>query len=147
MFGNDRNQIRRFFFGVWQKKTTGQPLESLEQVVATVIDEHPEYHGLLSDPDANMDRDWTPEQGETNPFLHMGMHISIQEQLGSNRPAGIRELYQALLQRHGNAHEVEHHILECLGLVMWQAQSTGREPDLEQYLDCIRILNIPGAKP
>jgi len=140
MFGNDRNQIRQFYFTVWEKKKSGQLTEGLEQIVATVIDEHPEYHDLLNKPDNNLDRDWTPEQGQTNPFLHMGMHISIQEQLGSNRPPQIRELYQKMLGKFGNAHEVEHQMIECLGFAMWQAQATGKEPDLNQYLDCIRKL-------
>lgn len=140
MFGNDRNELRQFYFNVWQKKKDNAPLQALEQIVATVIAEHPEYHGMLEDPDSHLDRDWTPEHGETNPFLHMGMHISIQEQLGSNRPPAIRDLYQKMLDKFGNAHDVEHQMIECLGFVMWQAQSSGREPDLEQYIECIRKL-------
>ena len=140
MFGNDRNQIRQFYFDVWNKHQNGALLQGLETVVAQVIEEHPEYHKLLNDADANLNRDWTPEQGESNPFLHMGMHISIQEQLGSQRPPEIRSIYQQLLNKYANAHETEHQMIECLGFVMWQAQSTGKEPDLNQYLECLKKL-------
>ena len=140
MFGNDRNQIRQYFFTVWQKKQNSETLSALEQIIATVVEEHPEYHNLLNDPDSALDRDWTPEQGETNPFLHMGMHISIQEQLGAEQPPGIKMLYQQLLHKFGQAHEVEHQMIECLGFVMWQSQTTGREPDLNDYMTCLKKL-------
>ena len=131
--------MRQYFITVWQKRLEGETLQALEQIIATVIEEHPEYQSLLAEPDA-IDRDWTPEQGQTNPFLHMGMHISIQEQLGADQPAGIKLLYQQLLQKFDHAHEVEHQMIDCLGLVLWQAQSTGGEPDLQAYMNCIKKL-------
>lgn len=140
MFGNNRNQLRQYFFDVWNKRQKGEPLQSLELIIATVIEEHPEYHRLLSDPASSVDKDWTPEQGETNPFLHMGMHISIQEQLGADQPAGIKLLYQQLLHKFGQAHDVEHQMIECLGFVLWQAQTTGKQPDLNAYQDCLKKL-------
>lgn len=140
MFGNDRNQIRQYFFTVWQKRQRGETLHALELIIATVIEEHPEYHKLLNDPDSALDKEWTPEQGETNPFLHMGMHISIQEQLGADQPPGIKILYQQLLKKFGQAHEVEHQMIECLGFVLWQAQTTGKQPDLNEYLGCLKKL-------
>lgn len=140
MFGNDRNQIRQYFFTVWQKRQRGETLQALEQIIATVMEEHPEYHALFNDPAATLDKDWTPEQGETNPFLHMGMHISIQEQLGADQPPGIKMLYQQLLHKFGQAHEVEHQMIECLGFVLWQAQTTGKEPDLNDYQACLKKL-------
>ena len=140
MFGNDRNQIRQFFFTVWNKRQQGDSLSALENIVAGVIDEHPEYHKLLDQPDTALDRDWTPEHGETNPFLHMGMHISIQEQLGVDQPAGIKLIYQQLLNKFGQAHEVEHQMIECLGLVLWQAQTGGTQPDLQAYQQCLQKL-------
>ena len=140
MFGNDRNQMRQYFFTVWTKKQQGEPLQALELIIATVIEEHPEYHELLKDPEDALDKDWTPEQGETNPFLHMGMHISIQEQLGADLPPGIKTLYQQLLGKFGQAHEVEHQMIECLGFILWQAQTTGKEPDMQQYQQCLKKL-------
>ncbi|MGD2119376.1 MAG: DUF1841 family protein [Chromatiales bacterium] len=140
MFGNDRNQIRQVFFTAWNKRLQGDNLSALENIIVTVIDEHPEYHKLLQDADSALDRDWTPEQGETNPFLHMGMHISIQEQLGADLPAGIKLIYQQLLQKYGKAHEVEHQMIDCLGLVLWQAQTSGRQPDLQDYQQCLQKL-------
>jgi hypothetical protein len=140
MFGNDRTQIRKYFFEVWDKKNQGQSLTGLDEIIAHVIEIHPEYHHYLQDSDDALDREWTPEQGETNPFLHMGMHISIHESLGTDRPAGTRSIYQQLLGKYGQPHEVEHKMIDCLGLVMWQAQTTQKEPDMQQYRECLKKL-------
>ena len=70
----------------------------------------------------------------------MGMHISIQEQLGADHPPGTKLLYQQLLQKYGQAHEVEHQMIECLGYVLWQSQRTGKEPDLQEYQNCLKKL-------
>ncbi len=140
MFGNDRNQLRKFYFDVWQKHQQQQALDGLEAMVVQVIQEHPEYHNMLADPNSHLERDWTPADGQTNPFLHMGMHISIQEQLSTQRPAGIMQIYQQLIGKLDSAHAAEHQMIECLGFVMWQAQATGHEPDMQAYLDCLKKL-------
>jgi len=113
-------------------------MEALEQMVAQIVQQHPEYHSLLADEEAHLDKDYTPEMGETNPFLHMSMHIAIAEQLSIDRPAGIKELYQQLLGKLSDSHTVEHHIMECLGQMMWQAHRNQAEPDEQQYLECLR---------
>lgn len=137
MFGQDRTQLRKMFFSAWHKSRQQQLLEPLEAIIVKVIELHPEYHTLLSD-EANLDRDYTPEMGQTNPFLHMAMHISIQEQLMTNRPAGIQSCYQALLTRYQDPHQVEHQMMECLGQILWQAQLNQTTPDEPAYLECLR---------
>lgn len=140
MFGNDRDSLRRYYRTVWDKATAGQPLEPLEHLIAGVIREHPEYQPVLADPEIALGREYTPEQGQTNPFLHMGMHIAIQEQLGGDRPAGILDLYQRLRRRMGDSHAVEHRMMECLGETLWEAQRDGVEPDERVYLERLRRL-------
>jgi hypothetical protein len=140
VFGTDRESIRRFFIECRQKHLDNQPLSPLERLIVEVLREHPEYDALLSKTEEILDRDYMPEQGETNPFLHMGMHITLQEQLGSDRPAGIRDLYQRLTQKAGDAHSAEHQMMECLGLSLWEAQRNNTAPDEQAYLECIRRL-------
>lgn len=140
MFGNDRDSLRRYYRTVWDKATAGQPLEPLEHLIAGVIREHPEYQPVLADPEIALGREYTPEQGQTNPFLHMGMHIAIQEQLGGDRPAGILDVYQRLRRRMGDSHAVEHRMMECLGETLWEAQRDGVEPDERVYLERLRRL-------
>lgn len=140
MFGNDRNRLRRYYCTVWDKANTGQPLEPLERIIAEAIRAHPEYQSVLTDAETALSREYTPELGETNPFLHLGMHIAIHEQLGANRPAGILDVYQRLCQRAGDAHAAEHLMLECLGETLWEAQRAGREPDERAYLERLRRL-------
>ena len=135
MFGQDRTKLRHFFLACWQKKDHGQPLEPLEKIVVEVVTQHPEYHTFLNE-DA-LDKEWTPEQGATNPFLHMGMHITLTEQLGSNRPRGIREAYGKIVAKIGDTHAAEHKMMDCLGLVLWEAQRQGRIPDEQAYLACL----------
>ncbi len=140
LFGQDRNQLRQFFFDVWRKTQDNTPLEPLEEMVAGVIRQHPEYHALLTDAQAELERDYTPELGQTNPFLHMGMHIAIHEQLSTQRPVGILELYQQLVAKLQDPHAVEHHMMECLGTALWEAQRSGQAPDDNAYLECIKRL-------
>lgn len=140
IFSQNREQLRHFYFEVFRKQQTGASLEPLEQLVATVISEHPEYHQTLQRFDRTLDRDYRPEFGETNPFLHMGLHITIREQIRADRPVSITALYHKAVQRWGSAHEAEHRIMECLGKILWEAQRAGRTPDDQQYLRCLRAL-------
>ena len=139
-FGQNREQLRQFFIDTWHKYQAQLPLESLEQIVAGVIAQHPEYHVFLEKTGTALGRDYLPELDETNPFLHMGMHIALSEQLASNRPAGITELYQRLVAKHHDSHEVEHRMAECLGEALWRAQRDGKEPDEQAYLECLQRL-------
>ena len=139
IFGNDRNRLRQYYLDAWQKRLAGEDLEPLEALIAAVVAQHPEYHALLESADA-IEQDFTPEQGQTNPFLHMGMHVGLAEQIGADRPAGIRDIHRQLSQKHGDAHSAEHRMMECLGLVLWEAQRQNRPPDEAAYLDCLRSL-------
>ena len=140
MFGNDRNSLRRYYCTAWDKAQSGQTLEPLEQLIVGVIREHPEYQPALTSTETALEREYLPEMGETNPFLHMGMHIALQEQLGSQRPAGIVEIYQRLCRRLGDRHAAEHQMIECLGETLWEAQHRGAEPDERAYLRRLRRL-------
>ncbi len=141
MFGTDRTALRRFYAESWRKARCNEPLEALEQQIAAVISEHPEYQQLFESTDEALERDFAPESGTTNPFLHMGMHLALREQLATGRPVGIRELWPRLLKKVGDAHEVEHRMMECLGQALWEAQRNNRMPDEAAYLECLyRIL-------
>ena len=137
MFGQDRTELRQMFFTAWKKHQDKQIMEPLEVVVARIIELHPEYHTLLETQDS-VDKDYTPEMGETNPFLHMAMHISIQEQLSTKRPTGIEQIHQSMLIKIKDPHETEHVMMECLGKMLWEAQSQNRAPDENDYLVCLK---------
>lgn len=137
LFSNNREDLRRQFVEAWRKAREGLPVTALEDQIAGVIAEHPEYHALFETEDA-IGREWTPEQGETNPFLHLGMHIAVREQLSTNRPPGIREAFDALVRQRGDAHAAEHELLECLGETLWEAQRYGQMPDESAYLARVR---------
>lgn len=136
MFNPSRDQARRFLIDAWQKLTDGLPATPLETLAADIVGLHPEYHALMTE-DALV-RDWTPEDGQQNPFLHLSLHLAIEEQLSIDQPPGIRAAFESRLQRHGDRHAALHDILECLGETLWRAQRDKRPPDGVAYLDCIR---------
>ncbi|KPK56447.1 MAG: hypothetical protein AMS22_01075 [Thiotrichales bacterium SG8_50] len=138
MFTDNRNELRNVFRQAWRKRMDNAAMEPLEALVAQVVQEHPEYHSLLEGPEENLERDYLPEMGETNPFLHMAMHLAIREQLAAQRPPGIVAAYQAMLEALPDAHRVEHEMMECLAESLWQAQRTGQLPDERAYLECLR---------
>ena len=128
------------FIESWRKHQQKLPLQPLERLIAGVIREHPEYQQLIETPEQALEQDFLPDAGRSNPFLHMGMHISLQEQLAADRPAGIAPLFQALREQTGDPHVTEHLLMECLGKVLWEAQQSARPPDEQAYLACARAL-------
>ncbi|HFE37464.1 MAG TPA: DUF1841 family protein [Gammaproteobacteria bacterium] len=138
LFSNDRNELRRFFFNAWQKQKQSLQLEPMEQIIVNVIKFHPEYHAFLENPDGNLEKDFLPETGEVNPFLHLSMHISIHEQLSVNRPAGITDAFNQLMKKTNDPHNAEHILMDCLGEMIWKAQKENCAPDEALYLTCIQ---------
>ena len=136
MYG-DRAQMREVFFRAWKKYRDQLPLEGIEKTIIDVAVRHPEYHAVLTHPERFSEADYSPDLGTTNPFLHLSMHVAIQEQLAIDRPPGIRARYQQLLLRERDEHAALHILLECLGEMMWQAQREQREPDLRAYFACL----------
>src|ERR1700755_1020273 len=133
--GQNRDQLRRMYLDTWKKYTNRQPLEPLEAQVAAVIAEHPEYVPWLESGNDALTAEFTPEGGQQNPFLHMGLHLAIREQVATNRPSGIAEIHQRLSGRLGGAHEAEHAMLEPLAEAIWEAQRQGKIPDEQAYLE------------
>ncbi|MCP1726148.1 hypothetical protein J2T60_000113 [Natronospira proteinivora] len=145
MFDADRDQVRQMFIRTWDKARAGEPLQDLEKIIAGVIEEHPEYQGLLESGDRGIGQEWTPEHGQENPFLHMGMHITIREQIAVDRPPGIREAHAELCRTLGNPMRAEHEIMEILGEILWNAQRQGLPPDETAYLS--RVRRLAGLTP
>ena len=137
MFSPTRDQARRFFIEAWLKRAQALPQTPMEHQAADIVGLHPEYHALLKDPQA-LARDWTPEQGETNPFLHLSLHLAAEEQLSIDQPSGICAAFSQLVARHGERHKALHEIIECLGETIYQAQKNSAPPDGLAYLECLK---------
>ena len=132
-----REQLRQFYCDTWQKHVSQkEALSPLEQQITAVIKEHPEYHQLLENREVSINANYFPEMGESNPFLHMGMHLGLREQVTTNRPIGIVELYQDLVALKG-MHDAEHAMIECLAESLWQAQQNQTLPDEIAYFECL----------
>jgi hypothetical protein len=134
VFDPSREQVRDTFFGAWQKYRAGQPLAGIESLALDVILLHPEYHDVLSLPAKYREKDYSDE---SNPFLHMSLHVAIEEQLSIDQPAGIAARFRALVARHGSRHEALHQAIECLAETMWRAQRDSAPPDVAAYLHCM----------
>lgn len=139
-FIQDRDSSRRFFIEVWKKHNAGILLQPLEELILGVIQEHPEYHSYLQEEGDILAREFMPESGTTNPFLHMGMHIAIREQAASDRPHGVAGIYQRLAKSATSVHDLEHRLMECLGETLWRAQRDNTLPDETAYLECLKKL-------
>ena len=137
MFAPTRDESRRFLIEAWRKHRAGETMSGLERTASQLIALHPEYHRMLEMPDAHVDRDYRPEQGDVNPFLHLSLHLAVAEQLSIDQPSGIVAQYERLRARLGDAHEALHALVECLGETIWQAQRTGTSPDAALYLACV----------
>ncbi len=137
MFNPSRDQARDFFFDVWAKSHAQAPLTGLESMALAIVVEHPEYHAVLGDPERYREREWKPEGGETNPFLHLSMHLAIEEQLSIDQPPGIRAAVEALARRRDSTHAARHDVMDCLAEVIWNAQRHGAGFDNAAYLGCI----------
>jgi len=139
LYTSERDKLRQFYVDTWQKARFGLAMDPMEIMVARVIELHPEYHEMLNN-GKHLGNEYKPEDGETNPFLHMGMHIGLQEQVSMNRPNGIQQVYQQLGEKLGDVHDTEHAMMECLAESLWSAQQNGVEPDEQVYLQNLKNL-------
>jgi|SRR5215472_11516529 len=134
MFEPTREQVRETFFEAWRKYRTGLPLAGIENLVLDIVLLHPEYHALLDEPENIREKDY---EGEGNPFLHMSLHLALEEQLSIDQPPGVRRRFEALLERKGDRHDALHEAIECLAEMVWRSQKDKAPPDAGLYLDCL----------
>ena len=136
IFTQDRQELRQMYADAWRKAKNADVLSPLEAQIAKVVEDHPEYQSALS-PDG-LEASFTPEGGKTNPFLHMGLHLAIRDQVATDRPPGISQIFQKLIQKFSNPHEAEHRMLDCLAETLWEAQNQNAPPDEQKYLERLR---------
>lgn len=141
-YGNDVQDTRKHFFKTWAKHQAQQPLDQFESQLLAVILQHPEYHATLTHQDEHYQ--YHAESGKSNPFLHMGLHLALRDQIALDRPTGIKTVFQNLLQQYQDAHHVEHLCIEQLALSLWNAQRQQQIPDEQSYLAaCQKLLKSP----
>lgn len=141
IFSQDRYQLRKLFIDSWQKFQNNQPLSAIEEQIARIIKLHPEYHQQINI--TNIDKDYSPEVGQINPFLHISLHLAIVEQVQTNRPMGINTIYQQLLVKYNNdEHKVHHLMIDYLAEEMWKSQKYNTQPDEQNYLTKLQELLI-----
>jgi hypothetical protein len=137
MFNPSRDDARNFLFNSWRKQREGSVMTPLEDIVARLIVKHPEYHALLENPQQYQQKDYKQENGEANPFLHLMMHLTMEEQISIDQPPGIRAHFQRLSTHYKSEHDALHRMMECLGDMLWQAQRNGTGPDVGIYFACL----------
>ena len=140
MFSQDREQLRQAYHDTWQKMQTQQPLTALEQQLAHVIAHHPEYHPIFQQA---IEKDFATELGDTNPYLHMGLHLALYEQIATNRPKGIQRIYHQLIEQFSSEHDASHHMMNCLSESLWLAQQHQTQASEVDYLSALQQLVKP----
>ena len=138
MFSPSQSDVRRFICGVQAKTENGTPMEAIETLASLWIAEHPEYHADFADADAAVSRYYDETPGQTNPFLHLSMHLSISEQCSIDQPRGIRQAVELLTARLDSLHDAHHATMDCLGEMLWESQRAGRPPDGDAYIACVQ---------
>jgi Domain of unknown function (DUF1841) len=136
-FNPSRLEARNLLFESWRKRRAGELLTPLEDLAAQLIAKHPEYHVILESPELYQDRDYLPEQGAANPFLHLMMHLTLEEQISINQPTGIRAHFARLTHQFDSEHEAQHRMMECLSEMIWLAQRNRTQPDAAVYFSCL----------
>ncbi|NBT33964.1 MAG: DUF1841 family protein [Betaproteobacteria bacterium] len=137
-FQPSRDEVRLFFTETWRKMQAREPLTPIESMASEWLAHHSEFHELLSHPERARDAEFSVEDGRTNPFLHLAMHLSIAEQISIDQPAGIRSVMDALTIKTGDLHEAMHQAMDCLAEMLWTAQRHATAPDPQGYLNCLR---------
>lgn len=138
IFGQDRTELRKMYVDAWRKAREGRPLSPLEGQIADVIADHPEYHDVVTGHE--LEESYTPEGGRSNPFLHMGLHLALRDQLSTDRPQGVRALFESIAARAQDRLDAEHRAIECLAETLWEAQRQQAAPDEQQYLEKLKRL-------
>ncbi len=142
LFTQDRNRLRLFYCEAWNRYRSNAPVQPLEKQIGEVVSMHPEYHALLENREAALEMETHPELGDSNPFLHLALHLSIREQIGSDQPSGTGEIYRKLALKHGDSHRAEHLMMECLANELWKAQREGAPLDGASYVRHLENLQI-----
>jgi hypothetical protein len=138
MFNPSQTDVRRFFCEVHRKISQNDILTPMEAIARDWIIQHPEYDGALADLDAALVADYAVEGGQSNPFLHLSMHLSIAEQISIDQPPGIKAAYLALAKKLGSEHDAHHQVMECLGQMIWTSQRNNLPPDGAAYVECVK---------
>lgn len=136
-FNPSRNEARLFLIEAWRKRRANELLTPLEDLAAQLIAKHPEHHAAFEDAEAYRERDYLPEHGAINPFLHVMMHLTIEEQISIDQPHGLRAHFTRLTQKYESEHDAQHAMMECLTEMIWQAQRHQNTPDAAVYLSCL----------
>lgn len=137
IFGQDRHELREMYADAWQKHRDKTPLSPLEAQIVQVVEDHSEYHDAVG---GDLAKDFTVEGGKTNPFLHMGLHLSVREQVATDRPRGIAAIFRQLADKVGDSHTAEHRMIDCLAETLWESQRDSSPPDELYYLERLRQL-------
>ncbi|WP_092400973.1 MULTISPECIES: DUF1841 family protein [Candidatus Ichthyocystis] len=138
MFPPSRHEARLFFFNIWGKKLKKEPFTGIEKKASLIIEDHPEYHYILDHPKLYSDFDFSTEHGTINPFLHLSLHLTIVEQIDTDQPRGIVDLFQQLCIKHTNEHDAKHAILDILAEEIWSTIHNKTIFDNVRYLQRIK---------
>jgi len=138
MYSPSQDDVRRFFCQVYAKQQARSLIDPLEVLAGEWVGEHPEYHAVLADEARTLTQQFTGDDGQNNPFLHLSMHLSISEQCSIDQPRGIRQVVELLASKRSNLHEAHHEVMECLGTMLWESQRSGRPPDGQSYIDAVQ---------
>jgi len=137
-YTNNRNQLRQFYYDTWQKHKTHQALNDLEKQILAIMLEHPEYQNTFENNATTSTQDFSETLGQANPFMHMGLHLAVRDQIALDQPPGIQQLFQQQLNKGQKPHDLEHQIMDILAEQLWQDTQAQKPLDMANYLENLK---------
>ncbi|AGF49226.1 DUF1841 family protein [Candidatus Kinetoplastidibacterium galati] len=138
MFNPSLDQARYFFIEVWNKHKLSKTLTPIEKTTIACILEHPQFYKDLDNKES-IKNSYNSNFPESNPFLHLSMHLAISEQLLIDQPCGIKAAYNKLITSN-DPHTAIHKIIKCLTLTIQYSQTHRLELDSNKYMNLIKDL-------
>jgi hypothetical protein len=133
-----RESNRQRLHEVWVAAKAGRPLAGEEAAYAKAMLDHPEYHNAWEFADQVGAAEYVVDGA--NPFLHITVHVIIENQLAQGDPPEVAKTLERLLGQGMGRHGAIHAIAAAFMEVAFPAFQ-GREPfNTKRYIKKVRRL-------
>jgi hypothetical protein len=142
-----RKLNRERIHSIWELAKNGNLdiLTGEEGRYAEVMLEHEEeYFNQFEMADLTYNYQYDPDT-EENPFLHIALHVVVENQLEAGQPTEVYQFYDSMRKRKCSHHDAIHLIAALLAPLIVIALQRNGAPDEELYRSLLR--KYKGKKP
>lgn len=134
-----RHLTRSYVGLVWELVLVGAELEGDKAVLARILKQHPEYSDIWEQA-ADLDPHEEVLRDGANPFVHVAIHQTIENQISERTPPQTAETLEALMQAGYTRHEAIHAIGNVLAEEIYEILRDKRPFDEAGYVQALREL-------